>query len=77
MFLTPVIYPMQHVSEKWRWAMELNPLTSLFELFRGALLGQGIATAGQVLYSASFTFILFIAALMIFNKQGDKLMDVV
>lgn len=77
MFLTPVIYPLQHVAPKWRWLMELNPLTSLFELFRWALLGQGLVTAGQVLYSLVFTLLLFAGALLTFNKQGDKLMDVV
>jgi lipopolysaccharide transport system permease protein len=77
MFLTPVIYPIQHVAPKWRWLMELNPLTSLFELFRWALLGQGLVTVGQVLYSLCFTLGLFMVALMVFNKQGDKLMDVV
>jgi lipopolysaccharide transport system permease protein len=77
MFLTPVIYPVQHVAPKWRWLMELNPLTSLFELFRWALLGQGLVTVGQVLYSLVFTLVLFAVALLTFNKQGDKLMDVV
>jgi lipopolysaccharide transport system permease protein len=77
MFLTPVIYPVQYVAEKWRWVVELNPLTPLFELFRWALLGQGIVTMGQVLYSAGFTLVLLVSALLIFNKQGDKLMDVV
>ncbi|NML67130.1 ABC transporter permease [Hymenobacter sp. RP-2-7] len=77
MFLTPVIYPMQHVAPKWRWLTELNPLTPLFELFRWALLGQGLVTAGQVLYSLGFTLLLFVVSVMTFNKQGDKLMDVV
>jgi lipopolysaccharide transport system permease protein len=77
MFLTPVIYPLQHVAPKWRWLMELNPLTSLFELFRWALLGQGLVSAGQVLYSLAFTLVLFAGSLLTFNKQGDKLMDVV
>jgi lipopolysaccharide transport system permease protein len=77
MFLTPVIYPVQHVAEKWRWVMELNPLTSLFELFRWAMFGQGVVTAGQVLYSAGFTLALLLGAVLLFNKEGDKLMDVV
>jgi lipopolysaccharide transport system permease protein len=77
LFLTPVIYPVQHVAPKWRWLLELNPLTPLFELFRWSLLGQGTVTLGQVLYSLVFTLGLFVVALLTFNKQGDKLMDVV
>lgn len=77
LFLTPVIYPVQYISPKWRWVVELNPLTSLFELFRWALLGQGVFTGRQLLYSAGFTGALLLLALLTFNKQGDKLMDVV
>jgi lipopolysaccharide transport system permease protein len=77
MFLTPVIYPLQYVTEKWRWLTQLNPLTPLFELFRWLLLGEGIVTTGQLLCTMGFTLILFFAALLTFNKQGDKIIDVV
>lgn len=76
MFLTPVIYPVGYIAEKWRWLVQLNPLTTLFELFRLALLGKGIATGPQLFYSVAFTAFLFVVALLTFNKQGDKLIDV-
>jgi lipopolysaccharide transport system permease protein len=76
MFLTPVIYPVSYISEKWRWLVQLNPLTTLFELFRLALLGQGTVTLPQLLYSMVFTLVLLVVALLTFNKQGDKLIDV-
>lgn len=77
MFLTPVIYPMQYIAEKWRWVVELNPLTPAFELFRWALLGEGLVTPRQLLVSAGFTLGLTIVALLTFNKQVSKLIDVV
>ncbi len=76
MFLTPVIYPVGYIAEKWRWLVQLNPLTTLFELFRLALLGKGIVTGPQLFYSVAFTVFLFVVALLTFNKQGDKLIDV-
>ncbi|WP_375416286.1 ABC transporter permease [uncultured Hymenobacter sp.] len=76
MFLTPVIYPVSYVSERWRWVVQLNPLTPLFELFRLALLGQGAVTLPQFAYSFVFTGALLLASLLIFNKQGDKLIDI-
>ncbi|MBC6610242.1 ABC transporter permease [Hymenobacter sp. BT507] len=77
MFLTPVIYPVSYVSDKWRWLVELNPLTPLFELFRLALLGEGLITITQFVYSCVFTFAVLIVSLLIFNKQSDKLIDII
>lgn len=77
LFLTPVIYPVQYVAEKWRWVVLLNPLTALFELFRWALLGQGLVAAGPLLYSVGFTLVVFVGALLTFNKQGARLLDVI
>ena len=77
MFLTPVLYPVGYVSENIRWIVQLNPLTPIFEAFRLGLLGEGFVTPFQILYSLVFTLLLFSASLLIFNKQGDKLIDVV
>jgi lipopolysaccharide transport system permease protein len=39
LFLTPLVYPLSKVSEKWRWLWELNPVTGIVQGFRSALLG--------------------------------------
>lgn len=77
MFLTPVIYPVQYIAEKWRWIVLINPLTPAFELFRRSLLGEGLVTTTQVLYSGGLTLALTVGALLIFNKQVSHLIDVV
>ncbi|MFD2247984.1 ABC transporter permease [Pontibacter ruber] len=77
MFVTPVIYPMAVINEKVRWIVLLNPLTPLFELFRFSLLGEGYVTPLQILYSFVFAALLLLGATLLFNKQGDKLIDIV
>lgn len=77
MFLTPVIYPLAIIPENVRWLVVLNPLTPLFEVFRYGLLGDGTFTVLQLLYSTVFALVLLLVAFMAFNKQGDKLIDVV
>lgn len=77
MFLTPVIYPLAIIPEDIRWLVVLNPISPLFELFRFALFGEGTFTLLHLLYSAIFSFILMLVSFMAFNKQGDKLIDVV
>jgi lipopolysaccharide transport system permease protein len=64
MFVSPVIYPSSFVPEKWRWVLELNPLTGIIEGFRAALFGRdpnwraiGIAcavTAGVLAFAVVF-----------------------
>ncbi len=77
MFLTPVIYPLSYLSHSLKWVVMINPLTPLFELFKYSLLGEGTVNPYQVLYSISFMIILVFTALLLFNKQGDKLIDVI
>ncbi len=77
MFITPVIYPVSFIQEKARWLVHLNPLSPLFELFRLSLLGEGTFTSNQLIYSLVFSVVILLGALLMFNKQGDKLIDVV
>lgn len=77
MFLTPVIYSIDYIPEKVRWIVLLNPLTPLFELFRLSVLGEGTVTLPQLAYSVISILFFFIGSMLIFNKQGDKLIDVV
>ncbi|TXK23329.1 ABC transporter permease, partial [Pontibacter qinzhouensis] len=77
MFVTPVIYPVGAVPEKVRWLVEINPLTPLFELFRFAMLGEGYVTSYGLSYSVCFALTALFLATLLFNKQGDKLIDIV
>ncbi|WP_206513755.1 ABC transporter permease [Pseudoflavitalea rhizosphaerae] len=76
MFVTPVIYPLSLVPSGIRWFAQVNPLSALFEVFRYALLGQGEFTMWQLLYSTIFIIITFFIALIWFNKQAIRLIDI-
>ncbi|HEU4633239.1 MAG TPA: ABC transporter permease [Flavisolibacter sp.] len=77
MFVTPVFYSLSSVKEDLRWIISLNPLVPFFELFRLGLFGEGIVVLPQILYSILFTVLSLFTALYLFNKQGNKLMDIV
>ncbi len=77
MFVTPVLYPASVLSSKIKWLLYLNPLSPLFEVFRYALLGEGIFSFRELLYSLFFTVFIFLASISLYSRQGDKLMDVV
>lgn len=40
MFLTPIVYPLSIVPEKWRWLMYINPLTGIVEGIRSVFTAQ-------------------------------------
>ncbi len=77
MFVSPVFYSVAIVPEKILWLVQINPLTSQFELFRFAFLGKGEFEFFQIVYSFLFMIVLLSAGLLFFNKKGDALMDVV
>jgi lipopolysaccharide transport system permease protein len=39
MFLTPVIYPVSFLPQRWQWLLKLNPLSGIIEGFRAAIFG--------------------------------------
>lgn len=77
MFVCPIFYSQSIVPEKMKWVVGLNPLSSLFELFRFAFLGKGYISMGQVSYAIIFAAASIFIGILLFNKLGDKLMDVV
>ncbi len=52
MYVTPVIYPISSIPEKWRWIAEVNPITPVIETFRAGFLGAGNANWLGLGYSA-------------------------
>lgn len=77
MFATPVIYPLSIVHPDMRAWVNLNPLCSLVELFRFGFLGDGTFTEPQLLYSFTCMVVLVVAGVLLFNKFGNKLQDVI
>jgi lipopolysaccharide transport system permease protein len=77
MFICPIFFSLSIVPEKYRWIINLNPLTSLFELFRYAFIGEGTFTTWQLVYSTAVMIILFVGGTILFNKKADALLDVV
>ena len=78
MYITPVIYPLSFFkTSKYKWIMEINPLTSIIEAFRFCLFGKGTLSTGLIIYSLSFMIVsLFIGAIF-FNRVEKKFMDTV
>lgn len=77
MFLTPVIYPISSVPEKYHWIVTLNPLSSIFEVFRAGFLGSGSFTVAQLLMAFIVMIGSLIIGLMLFSRVEKTFMDTV
>jgi len=76
MFLTPVIYPVSFLPERWRWLLRLNPLSGIIEGFRDAIFGRPFDWNGLAI-STLITFALLAAAACIFRRMEDEFADVI
>lgn len=76
MFLTPVIYPVSFLPERWRWVLRLNPLSGIIEGFRSAVFDRAFNWNGLAI-SAVIALTLLTAAAYIFRRMEDEFADVI
>ncbi len=76
MYITPVIFPISIVPERWQWLVYLNPMTGLVEGFRAAFLGKPFDPTGL---GISFAIALFLFAIGVayFEKVERRFADII
>jgi lipopolysaccharide transport system permease protein len=77
MYATPIIYPLSFTSGKIHAALAFNPLTSILENVRYSIYGIGQFDAFGLLYTASFTLVVLILGVLVFNRIEQSFMDTV
>lgn len=75
MYATPIVYPLEIASEKYRWLLLLNPITSIVEAFRYAFTGHGNLSFPNLIYSLFFMIISLLCSIIIFNRVEKTFMD--
>jgi lipopolysaccharide transport system permease protein len=75
-FVTPVIYPMRYIPQKWMMLMGLNPMAGMVIGFRYSLLGS--AGSWQVMgLSFAVSVFLFVSGLYVFRRMERLFADVI
>jgi lipopolysaccharide transport system permease protein len=77
LYATPIVYPLSAVPEAWRWLIALNPMTSIVELFRQAVLGVGGVSTAHIASSIAITVAVLFVGLVLFNRIERTSMDTV
>lgn len=76
MYVTPVIFPVSLVPERWQWLLYINPMTGLVEGFRSAFLGKPFDFTGLGI-SFAIAVAVFLAGVAYFEKVERRFADII
>ncbi len=77
MYVTPAILPLSEFSGVMRKVAIINPMTPIIETFKAGFIQNTNYTSSDLIYSAVFSLVLFLLAILIFNKVEKSFMDTV
>lgn len=77
MFITPVIYPSNIVSEKYNWLLYLNPMTGLIDAHRAVLLGHLPVNPTSLMISILMSVLIFITGIMYLKRTERYFADLI
>jgi lipopolysaccharide transport system permease protein len=77
LFATPVAYSSSLIPERWRALYGLNPMASVVEGFRWALLGKNEGPGAMLAVSAGVVMIILVGGLLYFRQMEAEFADVI
>jgi len=77
LFVTPIIYPISMLPEKYRVVVALNPLTGIIEAFRSTVIPDKQIDFWSLLFSITVSLFLFLFGLYYFRKTEKEFSDIV
>jgi len=76
MYLTPVVYPVTLIPERFRWMILLNPMAGVVDAYRSAILGKPFEW-GNLGISLGIATVMFLIGLVYFRKTERYFADIV
>jgi lipopolysaccharide transport system permease protein len=77
MFVSPVLYPVNKVPEAWRGLYAVNPVVSVIEGFRWALIPGFQVDFAIFLPSVGIVFVVLVGGLVYFRSMERTFADVI
>jgi ABC-type polysaccharide/polyol phosphate export permease len=74
-YLTPVFYPRDRVPERFRWVIDLNPVTTIIEAYRSLLLGAPGPGAWRLGAVAAASVAIALVGHRIFARMAPRFAD--
>jgi len=76
MYVTPVVYSVSLVPEKWQWLLFLNPMTGVVEAFRSAFLDRPFDLP-SIAISLVVSVLIFIVGVAYFERVERRFADII
>ena len=77
MYMTPIVYPLSEVPEKYKIFIVINPMTAVVESFRSIFLGTDFISVTSLLISIAITVLVFSLGIIVFNRNEKTFMDTI
>jgi lipopolysaccharide transport system permease protein len=74
-YFTPVIYPLEHIPEKWRWVVAINPMVPIVELYKWGTIGQGSVSPRGLATSFALIMLTLVLGMWFFNREEAASID--
>jgi ABC-2 type transport system permease protein/lipopolysaccharide transport system permease protein len=71
--LTPIIYPLSRIPEKYVWLFKLNPMVYFIELFRNPIYVGVLPSTQAIAVTAGVAAATFTAGVLIFRAREADL----
>lgn len=75
-WLTPIVYMMSIVPEKYHWMFMFNPMTGISMGYQNILLYDKAPELSILIYPSIFAFVFLVLAMIIFKKANEEMADV-
>lgn len=75
MYISPVVYPVSMVPDKYQWVLAMNPMAGIIDGFRSALLGKPWNFT-TLAVSAGVTVVLFLVGMLHFRRTEQYFADI-
>lgn len=77
MFLSPVIYPVSMVEEKYQWLLAINPMGGVINAYRSSLIGHKPVEWSLLGISIIIIIFIFLSGIYYFRRMEKTFADVV